>query len=176
MTAAVTDATPVHYLVLAGAIGILPVLFERVLMPSAVLGELLAEGAPQPVRDWASRSHPWLQVVTPKQIDRSLGLDPGESEAIALAEEHSVRILLMDEKKGRAAVLQKGLVPLGTLALLDRADAHGVCRFEEAIDILRQYRFRASPKLVLSVLEKVQARRVDSGSPSLEHDPMECGD
>ncbi|HRQ88631.1 MAG TPA: DUF3368 domain-containing protein, partial [Bacteroidia bacterium] len=80
----------------------------------------------QPVRDWVSRSHPWLRIAKPKQIDKSLGLDPGESEAIALAEERSIRILLMDERKGRAAVLQKGLIPVGTLALLDQADAHGL--------------------------------------------------
>jgi len=159
MTVAVTDATPVHYLILAGAVDILPVLFEEVFMPSVVREELLAAGAPQPVRDWVSRSHPWLRIAKPKQIDKSLGLDPGESEAIALAEERSIRILLMDERKGRAAVLQKGLIPVGTLALLDQADAHGLCRFEEAINVLRRYRFRASSKLVLSVLERVRTRR-----------------
>ncbi len=164
MTAVVTDTTPVHYLVLAGAIGILPVLFERVFMPPAVRDELLAEGAPRAVRAWMSQDHPWLHITAPKQPGCFPGLDAGESEAIALAGELSIRALLMDEKRGRLAVQQRGLIPIGTLELLNQADARGICRFEDALQVLRQHRFRAGSKLVLTFLEQVRNRRASSVS------------
>lgn len=55
MILVVADTGSVRYLVLAGAIGILSKLFDRVILPSAVLAELTHVSAPPEVREWALR-------------------------------------------------------------------------------------------------------------------------
>jgi len=47
----VADASPINYLVLIGQIEILPRLYTRIVIPSAVLGELKHPVAPELVRD-----------------------------------------------------------------------------------------------------------------------------
>ena len=49
---AVSDTSPICYLILIGEIDILPRLFDQVLVPQAVLTELRHVDAPEPVRDW----------------------------------------------------------------------------------------------------------------------------
>ena len=51
----IADTTPLNYLVLIDQSNLLPRLYGRVLIPSAVYQELQAEGAPASVRDWAAR-------------------------------------------------------------------------------------------------------------------------
>jgi len=50
---AVANASPICYLVLIGEIELLPKLFSKVVVPRAVIEELLAERAPASVRSWA---------------------------------------------------------------------------------------------------------------------------
>ena len=54
MRAAVADTSPLNYLVLIGAIDVLPRLFEAVIVPDAVKAELLHARAPAAVRRWAA--------------------------------------------------------------------------------------------------------------------------
>ena len=53
-------------------------------------GELRAQGAPEAVRGWMSRSRDWLDVVDVDPswtgaLEKFRKIDPGEREAIALA-------------------------------------------------------------------------------------------
>ena len=48
-------------------------------------------------------------------------LDPGESEAIALAVEVDADILLIDEQTGRQEAVRRGLKVAGTLSVLDES-------------------------------------------------------
>lgn len=57
---AVADASPLCYLVLIGKIDLLPELFLRVVVPQAVITELLHEDAPAAVRNWASNLPGWV--------------------------------------------------------------------------------------------------------------------
>jgi len=59
---AVADTTPICYLILIGEIDLLPNLFHQVLVPAAVIGELLHEDAPDAVRCWAASLPPWVSV------------------------------------------------------------------------------------------------------------------
>jgi hypothetical protein len=52
----VADTSPINYLVLIGQIEILPRLYTRITIPSAVLKELKHPVAPEPVRDWSAKS------------------------------------------------------------------------------------------------------------------------
>jgi predicted nucleic acid-binding protein len=51
---AVSDTSPLCYLILIDEVDILPKLYSRVAAPPAVIAELLHKDAPQVVRDWAA--------------------------------------------------------------------------------------------------------------------------
>ena len=88
----VADTTPINYLVLIGQIELLSSLYNRVLIPPAVLAELRHPLAPQPVRAWANNPPQWLQMRSPSSILILSQLDPGEMEAIALANRSECRL------------------------------------------------------------------------------------
>ncbi len=48
----VSNTSPVNYLILIGHIGILPELFEQIIIPQAVYSELSNTDSPSPVRTW----------------------------------------------------------------------------------------------------------------------------
>ena len=58
----VCDTSPLNYLILVGTEGVLPVLFEQVLAPPAVLLEMRHVKAPERVRRWAVVPPAWLEV------------------------------------------------------------------------------------------------------------------
>ena len=53
-------------------------------------------------------------------------LDPGESEAIALAVEVDADILLIDEQTGRQEAVRRGLKVAGTLSVLNEVEQAGL--------------------------------------------------
>lgn len=95
----VSDTSPVNYLVLIGHVDVLPVLFDRVVAPPAVITELLHPGSPPPVRAWATTPPGWQEIVPPSTVDPSLKLGAGETEAICVARELNAQLLLVDERK-----------------------------------------------------------------------------
>ena len=48
----VADTSPLNYLVLIDAIGVLPELYQNIIIPNAVFDELQAEETPEKVRQW----------------------------------------------------------------------------------------------------------------------------
>jgi predicted nucleic acid-binding protein len=150
----VSDATPLNYLVLINALEILPRLYSSVLIPPAVLRELSSAGTPAIVADLVKNTPSWLNIRAPLCADPSLGLDAGENEAIGLAIELGIEAVLMDERKGRRIAVQKGLAPIGTLAILERAASRGWIDFDEHTDRLRATTFRIHEQLV----EEARAR------------------
>jgi len=147
----VSDTTPLNYLILIGNIDVLPRLFGKVLIPPAVLRELSHPKTPAAVAAWTRTLPEWVEVQAPR-TDLHLGLDAGENEAISLAVELGLAIL-MDEHAGRSVAEQRGVLVLGTLAVLNTADAKGWLEFEAAVSRLRTTNFRFSE----IVLEKVRA-------------------
>ncbi|MGE0392891.1 MAG: hypothetical protein AB7P67_04920 [Vicinamibacterales bacterium] len=87
----VADTGPLQYLILIEHVDVLPALYGRVIIPSAVMAELSHDRTPVPVQTWIAGKPEWLHVQTPARTvataDATLG--PGESAAIALAEELS---------------------------------------------------------------------------------------
>jgi len=62
MQLVVADTGPLHYLVLAGDIELLPKPSEHVLVPRVVRDELADAEAPQAVRDWIAHAPGWLDM------------------------------------------------------------------------------------------------------------------
>jgi len=140
----IADTGPVNYLILIGHIGILPAMFERVLLPSAVRDELSHSDTPELVRNWMASPPGWVEVreTTVGSADDNGELGAGESAAIALAAELHADLLLMDDRRGVAVALRKGLLVTGTMGLLTRAAKRGMLDLAEAFDRLKGTNFR----------------------------------
>jgi predicted nucleic acid-binding protein len=96
----VSDTSPLHYLILCGAEAVLPRLFTQVVIPPTVWRELQQPNTPAPVISWASSLPAWASVQKPKAINLNLRIDPGELEAICLAQEINAVAILMDDRLG----------------------------------------------------------------------------
>ena len=150
----VADTTPLNYLVLIEQVEVLHRLFGEVMIPEAVLTELGHPKAPATVSAWLQKLPHWLRVVKVGQVDDTIQLGHGENEAISLAIEKQVSIVLMDERRGRAAAEARGLLPIGTLNILDLADERGLLDGISSLNDLKRTTFRADEEL----LDRFEAR------------------
>lgn len=159
---AVVDASPLCYLVLIGEIDLLPQLFSRVMVPQAVILELLHEDAPEGVRNWASKLPEWISVEeTPDVISAGMEkLQAGERAAIFLAESINADIIIIDEKAARLIAGQRGLSVTGILGVIGEAATRGLVDLTRAIDLLRRTSFRCAPALFKATLERYGTRPV----------------
>ncbi len=132
----VSDTSPLNYLILNESVDVLSAIFGRVYVPSAVVMELSDPRSPETVRAWASNPPEWLVVQDPTQIDPSLQLGAGETAAISLAVELNADRLLIDERKGYKAALQRGLKAATTLGLLEEASHRRLIDFEKTLERL----------------------------------------
>ena len=154
----VSDTSPLNYLVLIGADQVLPSLFGRVLTPPEVLVEMQHAKAPPQVSAWAQNPPAWLEVRSPQKTPQFPGLGPGESAAIALAQQEHGAALLIDERDGTAVARQLGLVVTGTLAILSLASEKGLLSLPAAFAALRQTAFRG-PEQLMDELLRIDAAR-----------------
>jgi len=95
-----------------------------------------------------------MEVLSPKGSLVLAQLDPGESEAIALATEVHADVLLIDEQAGRQEAVRRGLKVAGTLSVLDEAEQAGLVKFDEAVAELQKTSFRVSETVLLEIREK----------------------
>jgi len=142
----VADTSPLNYLIRLGYVDLLLEIYERVLVPTAVLIEMQHAEAPKEARAWAVLPPPWLEQVRVMEIDASLAaeLAAGEREAISLALEVRADLLLIDELAGRREAEIRQIDVAGTLAVLLKASLLGYVEFPEALSRLRQFGFRVS--------------------------------
>jgi predicted nucleic acid-binding protein len=156
----VSDTSPLNYLVLIQAVEVLPGLFEQVIVPTKVMEEMLHSRSPAAVRSWASMPPNWLRVKTPSRaMTFNVALDPGESQAIALAKELNVPLILIDERKGRRVATELGLAVVGTITVLEKAAEQGILDLPQALQALQRTSFHMSIELLQSALQRDVARR-----------------
>jgi len=150
----IADTSPINYLILIGHIDLLPRLFERVVLPSAVQAELSDSDAPPEVQRWIANPPAWLEVHQTAGLAHESGLDEGEAAAIALAELLRADMLLIDERAAFRIAQRKGLRVTGTLGLLDLAAERGMVDFAQAIRALERTSFRRPEALLETLLAK----------------------
>ena len=152
----VSNTSPLNYLVLIDYQEILPALFGHVLIPEAVWHELRSPAAPQPVKAFLETWPSWLERRIVSQVPQDLQqLDPGEQEAIALAQSEGASLILLDEKKGRQMARDLGFVVTGTLGVLDLAARRGLVDLVDALKRLERTTFRTTPRLLRHIQEKL---------------------
>jgi hypothetical protein len=115
----VSDTSPLTALMQIDRADLLPLLFDRIVIPPAVRAELLREHSTLPT---------WLETLAPIAIPASLAsaqLDLGETEALALALEIRADAVLLDERLGRRVARTLGLRVTGLLGTLILAKERG---------------------------------------------------
>ena len=154
----VADTSPIRYLVSIGEIEILPALFERIVIPTAVRDELVHDGAPEAVRNWMQVRSPWLEVYPARAgpFDSVLeGLDEGEKAALALAASLNADLILLDDREGARAARNKGFRVVGALGLLQLAAKRGLLDWVDAFDRLKRTNFRYRQKIIDEILQEM---------------------
>ena len=108
----VSDASALVTLLNVGRLGLLRELYARVLVPSAVSGEVLARG---PVGGFPPD---WIEIRDPAgpAPPETAGLGAGETAALTLARELSADAVVIDERRGRAVASALGLPAIGETA------------------------------------------------------------
>jgi len=131
-------------------------------MPLAVRDELSASAAPLPVRNWIGNPPAWLEVRSATQlIDDSLAeLGAAESAAITLAIEFHADLLLMDDRRGVKAALNKGFRVAGTLGILGMAARHDLLNLAGAFDRLKRTSFHHRQEILDQFLSEQGGNRV----------------
>jgi len=152
----VSDASPLHYLILIDEIEIIPRTVNSIVIPATVFRELNAERTPQKIKDYLVNLPDWLTIADDTGIiDEELKtLDPGEREAILLFEQLSADGLLIDDKLGREIAESRGIKVLGTLGLLEIAADAGLLDFAKSLDKIKSAGFFVSAALERDFLSK----------------------
>jgi predicted nucleic acid-binding protein len=154
----VADAGPLIYLDGIGKLDLLPALYGRVLVPRRVFEEVVVEGAGLPGAAGVAAAG-WLEVVDIPADDLvyaalRTAVDSGEAAAIALAARTHADVVLIDDRAGRLAATQLGLLVRGTLAILVEAKRRGhVDAVKPLIARMHAAGFRATPAIVAAILE-----------------------
>ena len=151
----VADTSPLNYLILIGEIHLLHSLYGQVVIPPAVVVELMHQQTPASVRAWIDQPPEWLEIICPAPLkDAALeGLDEGEREALALAEQLAADQLIVDEVIGRREAERRGLPVIGTIGVLREAATEGMVDLRAALERLRQTSFHISPAILDRLLE-----------------------
>lgn len=160
----VSDSSGLIVLTRLGLLAKAARLFERVVVPPAVVRELEA-GRPRTDAEVLLRAlddGTLLRARQPPQLAFPLpaSLAAGEREAIALAVHRKAAVLLDDRAAGRAAtalglrVLRTGRV---LLLLVDEGELT-VAEFEAALHRMGEMGFRLSPRAYLALLDEARKR------------------
>lgn len=159
---AVSNTTPLRYLIAIEQEHLLGQLFAEVLVPAAVHRELTEARAPRNVRTRVSSLPDWFEVRQVLESDVGpfpVTLHRGERESIVLAEMTRADVLLIDERVGRAVAMSRNLPLSGTLGVLERADTVGLLTdFPQVLKSLKASGFFIADALKQHLLQRHQAR------------------
>ncbi|KYC36917.1 DNA-binding protein [Scytonema hofmannii PCC 7110] len=152
----VSDTSPICYLLLIDHINILKELYCVVIIPQVVADELNAPESPPVVRNWIANPPDWLQIQT-VEARKILGLeklDPGEREAILLAEQIKAELVILDDKAARHIAMERGLKIIGLLGILKDAASFGLLDLTTTFERLQEAGFWVAPNLLKQLLKK----------------------
>jgi predicted nucleic acid-binding protein len=159
---AVSNTTPLRYLIAIGHENLLGQLFEKVCVPGAVYEELTDAKTPEEVRHCVFSPPAWFEIRSVPEVSAStfpVMLHRGEREAILLAEMLRADVLLIDEQIGRSVALNRNLPVSGTLGVLERADTLGLVeKFPQLLEQLKASGFFFAESLHQQLLQRHRLR------------------
>ncbi len=157
MTPLVSDATALIVLAKSGQQNLLKHLFTSIWIPSTVSLEITTK-ADHDISVWDDPFFSIQKAVNDDLYHSLLViLDPGESEAIALAAREGMP-LLIDEKKGRNIARSLGITVIGLVGILLALRKRGVLDMDQTralIDEAVQNGFRLSDTLYEDFCRKI---------------------
>lgn len=134
----IADTTPIITLIKLQRLDLLEKLFGSVMVPSAVYDELTANPRFEKETEIVIECN-FLKCCEVKNrqsikfLREIVGLDAGESEAIALSDEQSADLLVIDERKGRRVAQKLGLKITGTIGILIQSFDNGLISKSEIL-------------------------------------------
>ena len=162
---AVSNTTPLRYLIAIGQDNLLGRLFDKLCIPVGVHEELTDPKAPEAVRNRILSLPTWLEICAVREAHPAefpVALHRGEREAILLAETLRADVLLIDEQVGRTIAMNRSIPLSGTLGVLERADL--MCFLDDFPQVLRQ--LKASGFFISDPLEHQLPQRHDARQQS----------
>ena len=153
----VSDTSPVSNLFLIGELDLLRRIYNEILMPKAVMDELI-ELEKFGINIDAVKQSEWIkcfEVTERNNVNELLSeLDLGEAESIVLAKELHADWLLIDETKGRKIAKDNGLQTIGLLGVLLLAKKEGIINEVKPYveQLISKAKFRISQELFQRIL------------------------
>jgi predicted nucleic acid-binding protein len=135
----VVNASPIIVLAKARRLHLLNDLCRELLVPEAVVAEVLAGPPSDPARQTLQRG--WAVTVTPQSIAPGLlewGLGLGETAVLAVALERTPATALLDDAAARTCAKALGIEVMGSLGVVLRAKRNAI--IPSAADVLRALR------------------------------------
>jgi predicted nucleic acid-binding protein len=157
MRIGVADTGPIHYLELIGQSEVLPALFEKIIIPSAVRDELDRAQTPAAVRNRIQSPPGWLELYPylDSPIDEALAnLDEGERAVLVLAASLGADLLLLDDRQGVRVARNKGFRVIGTLRVLQLAARRGLLDLRDAFERIKDTNFRYRQQIMDELLNE----------------------
>ncbi len=149
----VADSSPLIYLSRVGALDLLASVYQDVVIPRAVWNEVVERRPSAPGVEAITQAL-WIRIDDRQLRRDDLGLDPGETAAIFLAEALHADALLIDERLGREIAEARGITVRGTLGVLVQARQMGALpALRPVLDALVAEGFRIAPALIREALE-----------------------
>lgn len=154
--AAVSNSSPLILYARVGRFDLLHKVFGDILIPDAVYAEVVGAGANLPGSIETS-SLPWIRLRSiasnPQERSQFWNLGAGETEAILLAQELKLP-LLIDDRAGRRTAEAMGIAVTGSAGVLLLAKESGhIAKVQPILDLLLAANLRLAPSVALRVLQ-----------------------
>lgn len=126
----IVDASPLIYLSRAGYLPLLQVLGSRLLIPDAVVREILAKGEEDAVARTVGAASWLLRLPSAPLSPRveAWQLGAGESAVLSRAISHPGSLVVLDDARARRFARQLEVPMIGTLGVVVRARQQGLIR------------------------------------------------
>jgi uncharacterized protein len=156
MPEVIADTSSIQYLHQTDLLDLLPTLYQRILIPQAVVDEL-TQGRSQGIVLPNPETLSWItlsKVPTSKLIPLIPRLGAGEREVISLALSHSDSLVILDDALARNYAQQMSIKLTGTLGILLKANQSGyITQIAPILEQLDTLRFRLSPATRTAILK-----------------------
>lgn len=153
----ISNTSPIFYLHRLHLLDLLQKLYQRIIVPRAVMAELEAgrgQGEDVPEID----KYDWIEIhaiQSPQILGLSTDFGPGETEVLALALEEPESLVIIDEKLARKVARLRGLRVTGTAGVLLKAKQEGhISAVRPFLDQLQDIHFHLSNHVKALILSR----------------------